>query len=155
MLSGLVDVYLPDFKYLSPDLAKKYSHAGDYGEQVKAALEEMVRQAGGPRFDGGGIMTGGVIVRHLLLPGHVEEAKRVVEYLFKTYGNQIYISLMNQYTPMPAMDGDPLLSRRVTRREYDRLTDYALSLGLEQGFIQEGETAGESFIPEFDGEGVP
>lgn len=155
MLSGLVDVYLPDFKYLSSDLAKKYSHAGDYGEQVKAALEEMVRQAGGPRFDGRGIMTGGVIVRHLLLPGHVEEAKRVVEYLFKTYGNQIYISLMNQYTPMPAMDGDPLLSRRVTRREYDRLTDYSLSLGLEQGFIQEGETAGESFIPEFDGEGVP
>lgn len=154
MLSGLVDVYLPDFKYLSPDLAKKYSHAGDYGEQAKAALKEMVRQAGGPRFDSRGIMTGGVIVRHLLLPGHVEEAKRVVEYLFKTYGNQIYISLMNQYTPMPAMDGDPLLSRRVTRREYDRLTDYSLSLGLEQGFIQEGETAGESFIPEFNGEGV-
>lgn len=93
-------------------------------------------------------------MRHLLLPGHVSDSKRVVEYLYKTYGNQIYISLMNQYTPMPAMAADPLLSRKVTRREYERLVDYALSLGVEQGFIQEGKTAMESFIPEFNGEGV-
>ena len=78
----------------------------------------------------------------------------MVEYLYKTYGNQIYISIMNQYTPMPAMAKDPLLSRRVTKREYDRLVEYALSLGVEQGFIQEGETAKENFIPEFNGEGV-
>ncbi len=154
LLSGLVDVYLPDFKYLSPELSRKYSRAEDYGARAKEALKEMLRQTGSPRFDERGMITGGVIVRHLLLPGHVEESKRVVEYLYKTYGNQIYISIMNQYTPMPAMAKDPLLSRRVTKREYDRLVDYALSLGVEQGFIQEGETAKESFIPEFNGEGV-
>ena len=154
LLEGLVDIYLPDFKYMSPELAASCSRAPDYPEIAKAALEEMVRQAGSPRFDERGMMTGGVIVRHLLLPGHVADSKKVVEYLYGTYGNRIYISLMNQYTPMPAVAGDPLLSRKVTKREYSRLVDYALSLGLEQGFIQEGETAKESFIPEFDGEGV-
>ena len=149
LLQGLVDVYLPDFKYLSRELSQKYSHAEDYGDRAKEALKEMIRQAGSPRFDERGMIRGGVIVRHLLLPGHVEESKRVVEYLYKTYGNQIYISIMNQYTPMPAMAKDPLLSRRVTKREYRRLVDYAVSLGVEQGFIQEGDTAEESFIPEF------
>ena len=154
LLSGLVDVFLPDFKYLSPELSGKYSRAEDYGDRAKEALKEMLRQTGSPCFDERGMIERGVIVRHLLLPGHVEESKRVVEYLYKTYGNQIYISIMNQYTPMPAMSGDPLLSRRITKREYDRLVEYALSLGVEQGFIQEGETAKESFIPEFNGEGV-
>lgn len=154
LLEGLVDIYLPDFKYMDSSLAKQYSNAEDYGETAKEALEEMVRQAGGPEFDDRGIMKRGVIVRHLLLPGHVSDSKRVTEYLYRTYGNQIYISLMNQYTPMPAMAQDPLLSRRVTEREYGRLVDYAISLGLENGFIQEGETAKESFIPAFDGEGV-
>lgn len=154
MFAGLVQVYLPDFKYMSNDLAKCYSHCQDYPDTAKLALAEMVRQAGSPRFDERGMIIGGVIVRHLLLPGHVSDSKRVVEYLYKTYGNQIYISLMNQYTPMPAMAADPLLSRKVTRREYERLVDYAISLGVEQGFIQEGKTAMESFIPEFNGEGV-
>ena len=154
MLSGLVDVYLPDFKYMDPGLAAAYSRAPDYVETAKAALREMVSQTGLPMFDERGMITRGVIVRHLLLPGHVADSRRVVEYLFKTYGNRIYISLMNQYTPIPAVAADPLLSRKVTKREYDRLVDYALSLGVEQGFIQEGETAKESFIPEFNGEGV-
>lgn len=154
MLSGLVDVYLPDFKYMDPELAAAYSRAPDYVETAKAALREMVSQTGLPMFDERGMITRGVIVRHLLLPGHVADSRRVVEYLFKTYGNRIYISLMNQYTPMPAVAADPLFSRKVTKREYDRLVDYALSLGVEQGFIQEGETAKESFIPEFEGEGV-
>lgn len=153
-LEGLVDIYLPDFKYMDTALAKKYSHAEDYPKVAKAAIAEMVRQAGALEFDGRGMMRKGVIVRHLLLPGHVKDSKNVVEYLYKTYGDQIYISLMNQYTPMLAMAQDPLLSRKVTKREYDRLVDYAVSLGLENGFIQEGETAAESFIPAFDGEGV-
>lgn len=154
LLEGLVDIYLPDFKYMDTVLAKKYSYAEDYPQVARAAVREMVRQVGAPVFDGRGIMTRGVIVRHLLLPGHVKDSRKVVEYLYRTYGNQIYISMMNQYTPMPAMAQDPLLSRRVTKREYGRLVDYALSLGLENGFIQEGETAKESFIPAFDGEGV-
>ena len=153
-LEGLVDIYLPDFKYMDGELAKKYSNAQDYPEAAKTALQEMVRQTVSAQFDERGRIRRGVIVRHLLLPGHVSDSKKVVEYLYNTYGNQIYISLMNQYTLMPAMEQDPLLSRKVTAREYGRLVDYALSLGLENGFLQEGETAKESFIPAFDGEGV-
>lgn len=153
-LDGLVDIYLPDLKYLEADLAGKYSHAKDYPEVAMKALEEMVRQIGTPEFDERGMMKKGVIVRHLLLPGHVRNSKKVLEYLYGTYGDQIYISLMNQYTPMPAMKDDPQLSRKVTDREYDRLLDHAISLGVTNCFIQEGETAKESFIPEFNGEGV-
>ena len=152
-LEGLVDIYLPDLKYLE-DLAGKYSHAKDYPEVAMKALEEMVRQVGMPEFDERGMMKKGVIVRHLLLPGHVRNSKKVLEYLYGTYGDQIYISLMSQYTPMPAMKDDPQLSRKVTDREYDRLLDHAISLGVTNCFIQEGETAKESFIPEFNGEGV-
>lgn len=154
LLEGLVDIYLPDFKYMDPELAEKYSYARDYPEVAKEALKEMVRQAGTPEFDRKGIMKKGVIVRHLLLPGHVKDSRRVLEYLLSTYGKEIYISLMNQYTPMPAMKDDPRLSRKVTDREYQRLIDYGIQLGLENGFIQEGETAKESFIPEFNGEGI-
>ena len=153
-LEGLVDIYLPDLKYLEADLAGKYSHAKDYPEVAMKALEEMVRQVGMPEFDERGMMKKGVIVRHLLLPGHVRNSKKVLEYLYGTYGDQIYISLMSQYTPMPAMKDDPQLSRKVTDREYDRLLDHAISLGVTNCFIQEGETAKESFIPEFNGEGV-
>ena len=154
LLEGLVDIYLPDFKYMDPELAEKYSYARDYPEVAREALKEMVRQVGTPEFDRKGIMKKGVIVRHLLLPGHVKDSRRVLEYLLSTYGKEIYISLMNQYTPMPAMKDDPRLSRKVTDREYQRLIDYGIQLGLENGFIQEGETAKESFIPEFNGEGI-
>mgnify|MGYP000087733877 FL=1 len=153
-LEGLVDIYLPDLKYLEADLAGKYSHAKDYPEVAMKALEEMVRQVRTPEFDERGMMKKGVIVRHLLLPGHVRNSKKVLEYLYGTYGDQIYISLMNQYTPMPAMKDDPQLSRKVTDREYDRLLDHAISFGVTNCFIQEGETAKESFIPEFNGEGI-
>lgn len=153
-LEGLVDIYLPDLKYLEADLAGKYSHAKDYPEVAMKALEEMVRQVRTPEFDERGMMKKGVIVRHLLLPGHVRNSKKVLEYLYGTYGDQIYISLMNQYTPMPAMKDNPQLSRKVTDREYDRLLDHAISFGVTNCFIQEGETAKESFIPEFNGEGI-
>lgn len=154
ILEGLVDIYLPDFKYMDSELAGKYSHAPDYPQIAKAALKEMVQQVGTPEFDERGMMKKGVIVRHLLLPGHVKNSREVLKYLYETYGDRIYISIMNQYTPMPAMKDDPKLSRKVTDREYERLLDYALSLGLNNGFIQEGETAKESFIPEFNEEGV-
>lgn len=154
-LEGLVDIYLPDFKYMDGQLAQRYSQAADYPQVAKAAVREMVRQCPVPVFDGQGLMQKGVIVRHLLLPGHVREAKAVVQYLYETYGDQIYISMMNQYTPMAAGAAqDPLLGRRVTAREYGRLLDFAAELGVTQGFYQEGETAMESFIPPFDCEGV-
>lgn len=163
-LEGIVDIYLTDFKYMEPELAKRYSHAGDYPDVAKAALGEMVRQItgaiGGSElqepaiFNEQGIMQKGIIVRHLLLPNHLNNAKAVVKYVYETYGNQVYISLMNQYTPLPQVADFPELNRKVTKREYETLIDYAISLGLEYGFIQEGETAEESFIPIFDCEGV-
>lgn len=160
MLDGLVDVYLPDLKYLTPELAALYSHAEDYPDRAREALAEMVRQVGEPEFypEPGNeeklLIGKGMIVRNLLLPGHVEESKKIVRYLHETYGESIYISLMNQYTPMPAMKHDPLLGRKVTKREYERLVQYALEIGVVNGFIQEGKTAEESFIPSWNGEGV-
>lgn len=154
-LEGIVSVYLTDFKYMSAETAGRYSHAPDYPETAKAALEEMVRQRPAPEFDRQGMMTGGVIVRHLLLPGHVGEAKEIVDYVHRRYGGQVYLSLMNQYTPFARLaEKYPELNRRVTAREYRRLVDYTLSLGVEQAFIQEGKTAQESFIPPFDFEGL-
>ena len=154
MLEGLVDVYLPDFKYMDRELARRLSSADDYPETAWEAVREMVRQQPAPEFDGRGIMKKGVIVRHLLLPGHVREAKEIIRRLHETYADQIYLSIMNQYTPMEAVKEDRLLGRRVTKREYERVLDYALEIGVEQGFFQEGETARESFIPAFDGSGV-
>ena len=154
MLEGIVDIYLTDFKYMDTEAAKAYSHAPDYPEVAKAALAEMVRQTGAAVFDEEGMMKRGVIVRHLLLPNHLKNAKGVVKYVYETYGDRVYLSLMNQYTPLPGMEAYPELNRRVTKREYDRLLDYALSLGVENAFIQEGETAKESFIPAFDCRGV-
>ena len=148
-LEGLIDVYLPDFKYIQPETAQRYSHAADYPNVVKTAIAEMVRQTGACVFDAQGKIQKGVIVRHLLLPGKVREAKQIVQYLHETYGDRIYISLMNQYTPVAALENYPELTRKVTRREYDRLVDYAISLGVENAFIQEGDTAKESFIPMF------
>ena len=149
-----MDIYLPDFKYMDPALARQYSRAEDYPSVARGAIREMVRQRPQPQFDGRGIMTAGVVVRHLLLPGHVKEAKRIVEYLHQEYGEQIYISMMNQYTPGPSVSEDPLLKRKVTKREYERLLDFAQEIGIVQGFYQEGETAKESFIPAFDCQGV-
>ena len=156
MLDGLVDIYLPDFKYLNTDHAKKYSMAEDYPEVAKAAIAEMVRQAGKPVFDERGMMKRGVIVRHLLLPGCLADGKRVVKYLHETYGNRIYMSLMSQYTPLESLDAAkyPELNRKVPEYAYEKLVDYAISLGVMQAFIQEGDTAKESFIPPFTLEGV-
>lgn len=183
-LEGYVDVYLPDLKYVDPVLSRKYSHASNYFEKAGAAIAEMVRQTGEMKFvlemETAGsqatrgqketmgvaeyqrrseqgeslLMTRGVIVRHLLLPGCMEDSKRVLDYLLDTYGDRIFISIMNQYTPLPHVAAYPELNRRVTDREYNAVIDYALERGLENGFIQEGGTAEESFIPEFDNFGV-
>lgn len=172
-LDGLVDVYLPDFKYMSAELSAKYSHAADYSKAAKAAVAEMVRQTGAAVFapeehagsladdttdfdpvEAGWLMKRGTIVRHLLLPGCTEDSKAVIRYLYEIYGNTVYISIMNQFTPLAGLKRYPELNRRVTDEEYEEVVDYALGLGVECGFIQEGDTAEESFIPEFDGEGV-
>ncbi|MGN0324259.1 MAG: radical SAM protein [Oliverpabstia sp.] len=154
MLDGLVDVWLPDFKYMDPELGAMYSHAKDYPKKAAVALEAMVKQTGSCIFDEDGYIQKGVIVRHLILPGHTKDSRRVLGYLHETYGNKIYISVMNQYTPLSQVAGLPPLNRKVTRREYQRVLDEALELGIEQGFFQEGETAEESFIPLFNYEGL-
>ena len=235
LLDGIVDIYLPDLKYVDKELSKKYSHAPDYFEIAKEAIDEMVRQVGDMKFvkeigqvergnqgerennakeyfrqEDTGIqqevarqkdiyntdaiemkkqeglqqkvtepesykqkkqidieeyqlrseqgeqlvMTRGVIVRHLLLPGCVEDSKKVLSYLLDQYGNRIFISILNQYTPLPHVSSYPELNRKVTEKEYEEVVDFAISLGIENGFIQEGEAAAESFIPEFDGSGV-
>lgn len=154
-LKGIVDIYLTDFKYMEKEAAVRYSKAPDYPEIARAALKEMMDQTGEAKFDENGIMQSGVIVRHLLLPGHVRNARAVVKYVYETYGNQLYLSLMNQYTPLPQVKKEfPELDRRVTEREYQRLISYALELGIENAFIQDGKTAEESFIPMFDYEGI-
>jgi putative pyruvate formate lyase activating enzyme len=153
-LEGLIDIYLPDLKYNSPILSKKYSNAPDYFKYASNAIKEMVRQIPHPIFNSNGMMKKGVIVRHLLLPEYLSDSKQIVKYLYETYGDQIYISLMSQYTPMPKINKYPELARKVTTEEYDELVDYAIELGVENGFIQEGETASESFIPDFTCEGV-
>lgn len=149
-LQETVDIFLPDLKYLSPELAKRYSRAENYPEIAKKAIAQMVRQTGEPVFDQRGILQKGVIVRHLVLPGYVEESKRVIRYLYETYGDTVYISIMNQYTPMAGVEKQyPELGRKITQEEYDEVVDYAIDLGVENGFIQEGDTADESFIPDF------
>ena len=154
-LEGIVDIYLPDFKYMSPDIAMKYSKAKDYPEVAKAAIAERVRQQPNPVFDEEtGLMKRGIIVRQLLLPNLLEDAKAIVKYLYDTYGDNIYLSLMSQFTPLSNVENYPELNRKVSEKEYEEYVNYAIELGVENGFIQEEDVADESFIPHFDCEGV-
>lgn len=154
LLEGIVDVYLPDFKYMDSTLSARYSRAKDYPSVAKQALSEMVRQQPDVVIDDAtGLIQKGVIVRQLLLPGHVNDAKAVLKYLYDTYHDHVYISMMSQFTPI-ALEDYPEINRTVTRREYERLVDYALKIGITNAFIQEGDVAKDSFIPAFDCEGV-
>lgn len=158
-LDGLIDIYLPDFKYMDEAHAREYSGASDYPVVAKAALAEMYRQVGETRFsrvqgEAEPMLTKGMIVRHLLLPGACADAKRIVKYVYETYGDSVYLSLMNQYTPGEGVSEHPILHRHVRRKEYDALVDEAIRLGVSNAFIQEGSAADESFIPAFDYEGV-
>lgn len=154
LLEGIVDVYLPDFKYMDSTLSARYSRAKDYPSVAKQALSEMVRQQPDVVIDDAtGLIQKGVIVRQLLLPGHVNDAKAVLKYLYDTYHDHVYISMMSQFTPI-ALKDYPEINRTVTRREYERLVDYALEIEITNAFIQEGDVAKDSFIPAFDCEGV-
>lgn len=155
MLRGYVDIYLPDFKYMSPELAAKYSLCKGYPERAKEALAEMVAQTGAPVFDENGMLLRGTVVRHLVLPGCVKDSIDVIKYLHETYGNDIYISIMSQYTPSERLRARfPELARKLTKYEYGKVVRFATEIGVEKGFTQYGEAAAESFIPSFDGEGV-
>lgn len=153
MLNGIIDVYLPDFKYFDNSLAIKYSKASNYLENAKASLEEMYRQTGPCQFDEDGMIKKGVIVRHLILPTHINDTKKVLSYLYNTYHDNIYMSIMNQYTPNKYVTFDELKSP-LSKSEYNEIVDYAVSLGIENAFCQEDETVSESFIPSFNLEGI-
>lgn len=154
VLDGYVDIYLPDFKYMDSSVAKRYSNVADYPTVAEKAVAEMVRQTGGCVFNGDGILKKGTLVRHLVLPSYTENSKKVIEYLYSTYGDKIYMSIMNQYTPLDGVKNYPEINRQVTDKEYDDVLDFAVSIGVENAFIQEGGAVGESFIPIFDGEGI-
>ena len=155
LLEDTVDIFLPDLKFCGRDVAGRYAHLPAYFDIATKAIGEMVRMRGEAAFDEHGMMTRGVIVRHMVLPGHTKDSKEILRYLWENFGDRIYVSIMNQYTPMPGIEREyPELGRRVTRREYDRVVDYALELGFSNAFVQEGPTAEESFIPAFDGAGV-
>lgn len=153
MLEGYIDIYLPDLKYFDSALSLRYSNATDYFKVASTAIKEMFLQVGEPVFDND-LMKKGMIVRHLVLPGHITDSKLIIKYLYETYGDSIYLSIMNQYTPLDSVKNFPEINRKLTEEEYEEVIDYAIELGVENGFIQEGDTASESFIPEFDSEGV-
>lgn len=154
LLKGYVDIYLPDLKYLDSNRGMKYSGVRDYADNARRAIDEMFAQTGENTFyrdaKGQELMSKGVIVRHLLLPGGVKEAKAVVDYLYERYGDGIYMSLMSQYTPIEKnLSEFPEIRRRVTKREYDRLLCYVMDKNIENVFIQDRAVAKESFIPDF------
>ncbi len=148
-MDGLIDIYLADYKYHTAELSQKYSKAYDYPEVARAAIAEMYRQVGPASFNEKGLMTKGIIVRNLLLPGHVKESQKCIEYIYNTYGDNVYVSIMNQYTPFEIPDEFPELNRKTTKREYNRLLDFCFELGIKNAFIQEGAVAMQSFIPDW------
>ena len=158
MLDGLIDIYLPDLKYMDSELGKRFSHTADYFDVATKAIKEMFSQVGTPVFtdDTNPLMKKGVIVRHLVLPNHTKDSCNILDYLYKTYGDEIFISIMNQYTPMPAVDCTqfPELTHTLTKRAYEKVINHAIDIGITNAFVQEGETFKDSFIPVWDYSGV-
>ena len=148
-LDGLIDIYLPDFKYLDPWLARHYSGAADYPEIAKDALAEMYRQTGPLLFEDD-LLKRGMVVRHLILPGQTEDSQAILAYLYKTYQDNIYLSIMNQYTPAGDLEKYPELNRRLTEAEYEEVVDYALALGITKALVQSPESQSLEFTPDFD-----
>lgn len=154
LLNGIVDIYLPDFKYFNDKYAAKYSFAPNYSRNVVEVIKEMVNQVGEPQFNEDGIMTKGVIVRHLMLPGLLFDSKKVIDCIYNNFGDSVYISIMNQYIPMHKACNYPEINKSLNPKHYDSLVDYALSIGVKNGFIQEAGTNDMAFIPPFNFEGV-
>lgn len=153
LLNGYIDIYLPDFKYYNNDYAKKYSVANNYLENTKLVIDEMVRQTGPCVFDNDGIIKKGTIVRHLMLPGLTNDTKNILNYLYNRYHDDIYISIMNQYTPNKYVKFKEL-KNPIEEKDYDEIVDYAINLGINNAFCQVGGTVSESFVPEFNYQGI-
>ena len=154
MLENYIDIYLVDCKYFFSETAKKYSQAENYCEVAKNAISEMVNQKAKMIYDGDGMLKKGVVIRVLCLPGHIEETKEIIKSLYEKYGESVCYSIMSQYTPTKNTQNIPPLNRKLRESEYDEIVDFCIDLGMENVFVQERESACESFIPEFSGEGV-
>lgn len=154
LLKGYIDIYLPDFKYYDNKYANKYSKCNNYFEAVTSSLNEMIKQVGKPVFNEEGILTKGVIVRHMMIPELLDDSKKIIHYLVDNYNDDIFISIMNQYTPTNNLTNYQEINQTVDDKDYDELINYAIDLGIKNGFMQEGETQKTSFIPEFDTTGV-
>jgi len=153
-LQGIADVYLADLKYFNDSYAKKYSNADNYFFHASKAIGEMFRQAGQAVFDKDNIMVKGVIVRHLMLPGLLFDTKKLIDYLYGEYGDSIFISLMNQYTPMHKAVLYPEIDKRLNPRHYESIIDYCLEKGIHNAFVQGQGTASEDYVPDFDLDGI-
>lgn len=155
-LRGYIDIYMPDLKYFKDKYALRYSKAPNYFNIATKAIEEMFSQTGAPVFGEDGLMKKGTIIRHLMLPGLLFDSKKVVEYIYNTYGDSVYLSLMNQYTPMYKVNDENYteINKTLNPKHYDALIDYCVDLGYKNAFIQESGTASETFVPEFNFEGL-
>ena len=150
-----VQIYLPDIKYAEDSLAIKFSHAPNYFARAAAAVKEMFRQRGAFKFDSTGMLVSGVIIRHLILPGHLENSKKVIDYVADNFApGEVLFSLMRQYTPCGDIADYPELQRPLSDEEYAEIEDYLFASGIEDGFVQDKESASNDFIPPFNGEGV-
>lgn len=154
LVEGLIDVYLPDFKYFDCDVALRYSKAPDYPEYASNAIDYMLNISPKIEFDEDGYIKKGVIIRHLVLPGNLLNSKKVLKYISQKYGTGLHISIMSQYTPCTDLKNYPEINRRLTQNEYDRIVDFACDLGFENVYVQDGNSASESFIPPFDLSGI-
>lgn len=151
LLKGYIDIYLPDLKYYSNELAKKYSGIDNYFEMATKAIKKMYEQVGAPIFNEDGIITKGVIIRHLVLPNHILNSKHILKWIKENMENDIYVSVMAQYFPTYKAKEDNLLNRKLTKKEYKEIEKYLYSLDLENGYIQELGEHEEEYVPKFDG----
>lgn len=154
LIDGLIDVYLPDFKYFDCDVASRYSKAADYPQYATKAIDHMLNVSPKIQFDCDGYIKKGVIIRHLVLPGNLLNSKKVLKYISQRYGTGLHISIMSQYTPCTDLTKYPEINRKLTHKEYDKIVDFACDLGFDNVYIQDGKSASESFIPPFDLSGV-
>ena len=149
LLDGYIDIYLPDFKYFNDKYSKKYSKVSNYEKNIIPLLREMINQVGTPTFNKEGILQKGVIIRHLMLPGLLFDSKKVIDEIFNNFGSEVYISLMNQYPPLNKVSDYPEINKHLNPKHYESLVNYAIELGITQGFIQEDGTNSSVYVPDF------
>ena len=150
LLDGYIDVYLPDLKYYSNELAKKYSNVDNYFEIATKAINEMYNQVGIAKFDENGLIKKGVIIRHLVLPNHIQNTKNILKWIKDNMPDDIYVSVMAQYFPAYKAKEDNLINRKLNKKEYNQVLNYLYSLDLKNGYIQELGEHEEEYVPDFD-----